>query len=297
MLDHSPIPFNVKFRVGRPGKKVITIEAHKWATNLEPFRASFTGPVWFHLDSQPIFNRDILAMGSEVFLKMFYGDLADKSEIIDVPDIYPRAFRLMIRYINIVFLENAPWKMEIMKEHHSVWHWKEAEPQKKEITFLYLLRFLYTEELPTALMEKDLTLAFEMMKCAGKYGIPYLYIQCRQWIVELFVDHFCSTKNVKTDALPYLRLVSVKCVISDQTSVLILIFSGAKTRVWGCQDTRGNMECDGRVRRECPTNSGWSIARRQSWVIISVLGSWYSYRTQREESSRLYGQVSWFMQF
>ena len=29
MLDHSPIPFNVKFEVRRPGKEAVLIEAHK----------------------------------------------------------------------------------------------------------------------------------------------------------------------------------------------------------------------------------------------------------------------------
>ena len=29
MLDHSPIPFNVKFKVHLPGKSAVTIEAHK----------------------------------------------------------------------------------------------------------------------------------------------------------------------------------------------------------------------------------------------------------------------------
>ena len=57
-------------------------------------------------------------------------------------------------------------------------------------------------------METDITVAFEVMKCAGKYGIPYLYIQCRQWILEHCIDHFGSVEKVKTDALWYLRLVS-----------------------------------------------------------------------------------------
>ena len=42
-------------------------------------------------------GRDVLAMGSEVFLAMFYGGLAKKEKVIDIPDTDPRAFRLMIR--------------------------------------------------------------------------------------------------------------------------------------------------------------------------------------------------------
>ena len=58
-------------------------------------------------------------------------------------------------------------------------------------------------------MENYIRVAFEVMKCAGKYGVPHLYIQSRQWILEHFVEHFDSGKNVETDALSYLRLVSV----------------------------------------------------------------------------------------
>ena len=78
----------------------------------------------------------------------------------------------------------------------------------EENRFSYLSRFLYTEKLSTALIEKDIRVALEVMKCAGKYGVPYLYIQCRQWILEHFVEHFNSRKNVETDGLPYLRLVN-----------------------------------------------------------------------------------------
>ena len=58
-------------------------------------------------------------------------------------------------------------------------------------------------------MENDISLAFEVMKCAGKYGVPYLYIQCRQWIVQHFVEKFEDKEIVKTDALLYLQTVNI----------------------------------------------------------------------------------------
>ena len=71
-----------------------------------------------------------------------------------------------------------------------------------------LCRYLYTEELSSTLMGEDIVVAFEAMRCAGKYGLPYLYIQCRQWIIQHLVEHFNSKRNVKTDALSYLQLVN-----------------------------------------------------------------------------------------
>ena len=53
-------------------------------------------------------------------------------------------------------------------------------------------------------------LAFEVLKCAGKYGVPYLYIECRQWIVQHFVEKFEDKEEVKTDALLYLQMVNEK---------------------------------------------------------------------------------------
>ena len=58
-------------------------------------------------------------------------------------------------------------------------------------------------------MEKDIAVAFEVMKCAGKYGVPYLYNRCRQWTFQHFVEHFKDEENVETDALPYLQMVIV----------------------------------------------------------------------------------------
>ena len=45
-----------------------------------------------------VFDRDVLAIGSEVFLAMFYGDSANNHDIIDIPDTDPTAFGLMMRY-------------------------------------------------------------------------------------------------------------------------------------------------------------------------------------------------------
>ena len=78
-----------------------------------------------------------------------------------------------------------------------------------DCSFSLSSRFLYTDDLSTELLKRDAAVAFEVMRCAGKYGVPYLYIQCRQWIVEHFVGHFESRKNVKARALPCLQLVSV----------------------------------------------------------------------------------------
>ena len=75
----------------------------------------------------------------------------------------------------------------------------------KGSNFLLRSRYLYTEDL---FKKDDIALAFEVMKCAGKYGVPYLYIQCRQWIVQHFVQHFDDKANVKSDALPYLQMVN-----------------------------------------------------------------------------------------
>ena len=45
----------------------------------------------------PIFNRDILAIGSEVLYALFYKELADNEKTIDISDTDTEAFRLMIR--------------------------------------------------------------------------------------------------------------------------------------------------------------------------------------------------------
>ena len=76
-------------------------------------------------------------------------------------------------------------------------------------TFTSDARFLYTEEMSTAPMEKDILLAFEVLKCAGKYGVPYLYTQCRQWILQHIASHFADKEHVKIDALSYVQTVKI----------------------------------------------------------------------------------------
>ena len=70
-------------------------------------------------------------------------------------------------------------------------------------------RFLYTEEISIAPMENDIVLAFEVLKCAGKYGVPYLYTQCRQWILQHIARKFADKEHVKSNALSYLRTVKI----------------------------------------------------------------------------------------
>ena len=96
------------------------------------------------------------------------------------------------------------------------------------LKFIFWVRFLYTEKLSTAVMENDISLAFEVMKCAGKYGVPYLYIQCRQWIVQHFVEKFEDKEIVKTDALLYLQTVNISWRISNSIDVFSWCFQALR---------------------------------------------------------------------
>ena len=90
-------------------------------------------------------------------------------------------------------------------------------------------------------MEEDIALAFEVLKCAGKYGVPYLYIQCRQWIVEHF-DHFEDYKNVKVCALLYLEMVNTNRFLWDRIGFFNWMVSGTESRVRGPENTGSTME-------------------------------------------------------
>ena len=82
----------------------------------------------------------------------------------------------------------------------------------KQTGFLLFIRFLYTEELSTKSEEFEIEVAFEVMKCAGKYGVPYLYTQCRQWIVSYFIGSHepdCKEREIKERALPNLQMVKL----------------------------------------------------------------------------------------
>ncbi|GAV01950.1 hypothetical protein RvY_12579-1 [Ramazzottius varieornatus] len=70
LLRHSPIPFDVKFRVGSLDVKEAVIEAH----------------------------RHVLAIGSEYFFSLFYGPFPKKATLIEVFDRDPTAFTVMVQY-------------------------------------------------------------------------------------------------------------------------------------------------------------------------------------------------------
>ena len=89
-------------------------------------------------------------------------------------------------------------------------YWYYINNGRKASNFLFNSRYLYTEDLFTALNKEEIAVAFEVLKCAGKYGVPYLYIECRQWIVQHFVEKFEDKEEVKTDALLYLQMVNEK---------------------------------------------------------------------------------------
>lgn len=51
-----------------------------------------------HASKKYVGHRVLLAMTSPVFEQMFYGEMADKSKIIRIPDLAPIGFENLLRY-------------------------------------------------------------------------------------------------------------------------------------------------------------------------------------------------------
>ena len=141
---------------------------------------------------------------------MFYGPLAkprDANDPIVDDDIDPEAFRLMLKYI-IVTSDKSVRKI-IYRTYYV--------PYLK--MFYRFYRFVYTESIahddgsryhvrriepfPTGV-----ELAFETMQAAGKYGIPALYLFCRNYILNDIQKTFRTSKEVAEYGILYALYVS-----------------------------------------------------------------------------------------